>query len=140
MAVTGNTNGLVTELLDKLNQVSINVGKDVFVTSGKRTGDASASSHNTGIGADVKIEGLDTVGVCDELVNVGCSGVGEYYDTDHNPFEFAHGDIRGQAGSEQSGAYAPGGTKSNKLCWWREGTETSGTMHFGSRLSGNSCP
>lgn len=140
MAVIGQTQNIVPEVISKLNSISNRLGKDVEVSSGRRQGGTDASPHNSGIGADIKIAGMKTVGICDELVAEGFTGVGEYYDTAGNEFNFAHGDIRGLPGSESSGAYAAGGSKSNKLCWWREGTETSGTMHYGSRKSGRGCP
>ena len=139
MAVTGKTNGLVSEVMDKLEALSKRLGKDVEVTSGKRQGNVDASAHNSGIAADVKVAGLKSIALADELVTQGFSGVGEYYKDDQGTEDtFAHGDLRGQAGSENSGAYAPGGGKSNPACWYRPGPE--GTRNEIGRKSGHTCP
>jgi len=139
MAVIGNTEGLVPEVLAKLSSLSARLNKDVEVTSGKRSGLPSKSAHNSGIAVDIKIEGLTSVAIAAELVKEGFSGIGEYYKSNGSEDSFAHGDIRGLPGSEQSEAYAPGGAKSAKLCWYRDGPEVSTNYHYGSCKSGNNC-
>ena len=139
MSVTGKPEGLVSQVMSKLVNISTRVGKDVYVSSGKRDGDINDSAHNSGIAADIKIDGKNTADIARELVTEGFTGVGEYYNTSHEPFNFAHGDIRGLPGSEKSGAYAKGERKGAPLCWWREGTETDGVHHFGECKSGLSC-
>ncbi len=121
MAVTGDTQGVNANVISRLESISTRLGKDVNVHSGKRDGAPDDSAHNTGIGADVTIPGMMSIAIADELVTAGFSGVGEYYRDDAGTEEAntAHGDIRGLSGSENSGAYAPGGLKSSKACWHR---------------------
>jgi len=137
MAVTGDTDGLVQQVMDKLEAISSDLGETVHVLSGKRSdGSVDASAHNSGIAADVSIDSLSTAAVADALVDAGFSGVGEYYKADGTTSRnFAHGDIRGLQGSEHSGAYAPGGTKSAKACWTAVGSQYSK-----GRRSGGRCP
>jgi hypothetical protein len=112
---------------------------DVHVTSGRRNGPVNASAHNSGIAADVKAAGMNTIAMADALVEAGFTGVGEYYEADAvTPRAFAHGDIRGLPGSEHSGAYGPGGSKSGPLCWTGDGEPP--VYKFGSRRSGHRCP
>jgi hypothetical protein len=140
MAITGAVAGLKKEVLAKLNTITTRLNKDIFISSGKRDGGVDSSPHHSGIAVDIKIKGMKTIDIADELVVAGFSAVGEYYDKQGNEFSFAHGDIRGLPGAENSGAYAVGGAKSAAICWWREGTETAGDMHYGSRKSGRGCP
>lgn len=136
MPVTGNIDGLVSRVMEKLERISSRLGKDVFVTSGKRTGPIDDSAHNSGIAADARVDGLNSIEFTNKLVDEGFTGVGEYYDTDGAPERFAYGDIRGLPGSESSGAYTPGGRKSQPLCWFRLGEEYT----WGRRRSGERCP
>ncbi|MCP4117571.1 MAG: hypothetical protein GY737_19675 [Desulfobacteraceae bacterium] len=133
MGVTGEVADVKQEVLNKLKSISERLKKDVKIVSGKRDGDIDKSPHNTGIAADIKISGLKTVALCDELEKEGFTGIGEYYTANEEEYEFAHGDIRGLPGAEESGAYAEGGDKSSVVSWWRTGSPTGGVYHFGSR-------
>jgi len=137
MAVTGNTQGVHADVISRLETISTRLGKDVYVHSGKRPGSIDDSPHNTGIGADVMVSDMNSIAIADELVTAGFSGVGEYYRDDAGTEESntAHGDIRGLPGSENSGAYAPGGAKSSKRCWHRLKEQ-----YVPGRKSGHSCP
>lgn len=138
MAVTGKTDGLKKELLDKLDALSTRLDEDIEVTSGKREGPADKSAHNSGIAADVKTASKNSIEMADELVVDGFAGVGEYYDSDKKtPLKFAHGDIRGLPGSEQSGPYKPGGAKGKPVCWTGDGQPPT---YSSGRRSGNRCP
>ena len=137
MSVTGDTAGIVQEVMTKLEALSSRLSKDVHVTSGKRNGPVNDSAHNSGIAADISIAGMRSVAIADELVTQGFSGVGEYYENGGAEDAFAHGDIRGLPGSENSGVYGAGGSKSAPLCWYRVGPNN---YTFGSRKSGHSCP
>jgi hypothetical protein len=129
---------LVPELITILEKTSVNLGKDVHVTSGKRDGDVSASAHNSGIAADVSVEGMKSVAIADQLVTEGFTGVGEYYEADgQTERSFAHGDIRGLDGSGNSGAYAAGGAKSAPACWTGKGDPPD---YSPGRQSGHDCP
>jgi hypothetical protein len=140
MAITGNTAGLVPEVIQKLTSISTKLNKDVHVTSGKRNGSVNASPHNSGIGADISIANMKSVAITDECVEAGFSGVGEYWKSNNEEDLHAHGDIRGLPGSENSGAYKAGGAKSSPLCWHRIGPESDNNYTYGSRKSGHSCP
>lgn len=146
MAVIGKKKGVVKDVIDKLESISKRIGKDVEIHSGKRSGDINKSAHNSGIAVDIKISGMKSIAIADELVLAGFSGVGEYYSKKDYSSETntAHGDIRGLVGSENSGAYGPGGSKSAKLCWSaipkNDVVDDSWDYTYGSRHSGNSCP
>ena len=136
MPVTGDTQGLHNEVLTRLERISKRLGKDVVVTSGKRPGSPSDSAHNSGIAADARVDGLTSVAFADELVKEGFTGVGEYYTEGGAEERFAHGDLRGLPAAAAAGPYAPGGSKSKPLCWYRVGTAYT----YGARKSGHSCP
>ena len=139
MAVIGDTQGLASELLLRLESLTTRLGEDITVTSGQRRGPVGASAHNSGIAADVRAPSMHSIELADELVREGFTGVGEYYESDGTtPRRFAHGDIRGLPGSENSGAYAPGGSKSNPTGWTGDGDPPAYT--FGTRRSGHPCP
>jgi len=136
MPIQGPTDGLVQQLLDRLEALSRRLNKTVVITSGRRTGDVNASAHNSGIAADFYVAGMKSIALADEIVDDGFTGVGEYYKADSTEERFAHADIRGLPGSESSGAYGPGGSKSAPLCWYRIGDAYT----YGSRKSGRRCP
>jgi hypothetical protein len=141
MAVAGDTVGVVSQVITRLERISARIGRDIVVTSGKRSGNVNASAHNSGIAVDCRADGYDTVTMADELVAEGFSAVGEYYKSSGAQWNFAHGDIRGLPGSEGSGDYAPGGSKAGKLCWFAEGDNGSTWSYtWGKRKSGHSCP
>lgn len=137
MSIKGPIEGLTKQVLDRLEAISKKLKKDVIVTpeGGKRSGPVDKSAHNSGIAVDAYVEGMLSVEFADHLVEAGLSGVGEYYKSNGNQERFAHGDIRGLEGSEQSGAYSPTGKKSKPLCWYRLGKKYT----FGKRKSGHSC-
>ncbi len=136
MPIQGPVDGLVQQLLDKLESLSRRLNKTVVITSGKRSGDVNASAHNSGIAADFYVAGMNSIALADEIVDEGFTGVGEYYKADSTEERFAHADIRGLPGSERSGAYGPGGAKSAPLCWYRIGEAYT----YGTRKSGRRCP
>jgi hypothetical protein len=136
MPIQGPTDGLVEQLLKRLETLSRRLEKTIVITSGRRTGDVNASAHNSGIAADFYVAGMKSIALADEIVDEGFTGVGEYYNSDSVEERFAHADIRGLPGSEGSGAYGPGGSKSAPLCWYRIGENYS----YGSRRSGRRCP
>ncbi len=141
MAVIGEREGVVSVVIEMLENISSRLGKDVRITSGKRHGDINSSAHNSGIAVDCKVAGFSTIAMADELVKAGFSAVGEYYRTSGSEWDFAHGDIRGLRGSENSGEYAPGGTKSRKTCWTGNGDDgRTWDYDWGTRKSGHGCP
>lgn len=89
--ITGNRDRLLPLLIDKLEEVSKNTGKDVNITSGFRTG--GSGRHETMLAADVSIEGLNTFEICRELIKAGFTGLGQYINFDGTPAMFSHGDI-----------------------------------------------
>lgn len=139
MAVIGETQGVHANVIQRLEDISQKLGKPVTIikNGGKRHGPVDDSAHNSGIAADITIENMLSVAIADELVDAGFSGVGEYYRdaAGTQQTNTAHGDIRGLPGSENSGAYAPGGAKHSKRCWHR----LAGTYNPG-RKSGHRCP
>jgi len=94
--VTGKTDGLAQEVIDKLMQVSKNTKKPVEIISGAGKGSRTGTTaHQTGLAADVYIPGLDSEQIADELAKAGFAGIGVYYNNDGTPTNTAHGDIRG---------------------------------------------
>jgi len=67
MAVTGKVNNVSQVVINKLKKISTRLGKDVLVVDGVRPGSVDDSSHCSGIAADIKVEGMATVALCDEL-------------------------------------------------------------------------
>jgi|GEM_PF-4224761 len=96
MPVTGNKEGLKQEVLDKLEEISRNTGKTVYITDGYRDEqkDMPTKTHGQGIAADIYIDGMNTVEISRELEKVGFTGLGQYYNNDNSMTTFAHGDLR----------------------------------------------
>lgn len=105
----GSANELVPEVTERLERLANRLELDVKLSlpngSGKRNGKGN-SAHDYGIAVDIRIDGMDTVQLADELIIEGFSGIGEYYAMDGTRRNFAHGDIRGLPGSEKAGKYA----------------------------------
>lgn len=82
----------------------------MWVNSGLREGPPFKSMHNQGLAVDLVICGLDTRQTAARLRQAGFTCVIEYYDSQGNPCNMAHGDLRNTRWAR--GAYAPGGRKS----------------------------
>ncbi len=102
--IIGNTSGLKQEVIDKLLELSRNVGQPVNIVSGhdKRAG---TSAHNYGLATDVYIEGYNSKKIADELARVGFTGIGVYHNKDGTPINTAHGDIRGSEAAKGTPYY-----------------------------------
>lgn len=116
MAITGKTENLHPEVLKRLQLISDKLSKDVEVSSGYRASKGKPSAHHFGIAVDVKIAGLESVAIADELVSAGFKGVGEYWTEDESSQRrIAHGDLRGLV--DNCGVYSIGGQKSAPVAW-----------------------
>ena len=83
----------------------------MWVNSGKREGsNLNESMHIQGLAIDLVICGLNTLQTAKKLRQAGFSCVIEYYDSERNPCNMAHADLRNTKWAK--GAYAPGRRKS----------------------------
>jgi hypothetical protein len=95
----------------------------LWINSGKRDGPRDKSLHNQGLAVDLVICGLSTAETAQHLRRAGFTCVIEYHDSDGNPCNMAHGDLRNTKWAR--GSYAPGGRKS-RTCPRKAKSKTSG--------------
>lgn len=116
MAITGKTQNIHAEVIKRLQRISDKLGTDIEISSGYREQNGKRSAHHFGIAVDIKIAGLESVAIADELVSAGFKGVGEYWTEDgSSQRRIAHGDLRGLV--DNCGVYGIGGEKSAPIAW-----------------------
>jgi hypothetical protein len=87
------------------------LGRRIYLMSGARKGQPSASMHNQALAVDVTVDNMDSEGVSVELRAVGFTCVTTYYNSKRKPCFMAHADLRGT--NFAKGAYARGGEKAS---------------------------
>jgi hypothetical protein len=104
-------NKLPREIKDKLEQISINLGRPVIVISGKRGHPIPMdrlSAHTYNLAVDIMIPEYNgqpeynSQQIATELEKVGFNGIGKYHRWDGHWTNTAHGDIRGSLPSSDT--------------------------------------
>jgi hypothetical protein len=108
-AILAGLHPVVQEKVVYLRHKMARLGRRVYLMSGARPGQASASMHTQSLAVDVTIDYLNSKEVAEELRQLGFTCVIAYFDRSNHPCHMAHGDLRGTAFAK--GGYALGGRK-----------------------------